>query len=171
VIEAACGTGRHTGWLAEGAAGVVALDFSEGMLARARARVSAPTVRFARHDLRAPWPVEAGAADLVVMMLVLEHIEAVAPVYAEAARALRPGGRLFSCEFHPVRQLLGRTAEYTDPTTGRPARVAAFAHEVSEYVRAGLDAGFRVADLGEWRDDGAPPATPPRLLTLDLVRE
>src|SRR6478735_2778113 len=45
-------TGRHTLWLAEsGARQVTAVDFSEGMLARARAKPGAERVRFVAHDL------------------------------------------------------------------------------------------------------------------------
>src|SRR6266550_7860985 len=54
VIEVGCGTGRNTEWLARPEAGsgsILALDFSEEMLARARARVNNPKVRFVRHDV------------------------------------------------------------------------------------------------------------------------
>src|SRR5882724_9229221 len=66
VIEVGCGTGRNTEWLARpavGAAKIVALDFSERMLARARDRVSDPRVRFVQHDIRNTWPVPDASAD------------------------------------------------------------------------------------------------------------
>jgi SAM-dependent methyltransferase len=62
VLELGCGTGKNTGWLAEHARTVVGLDFSAGMLARARERVRAANVRFARHDVRQRWPVPDAAA-------------------------------------------------------------------------------------------------------------
>ncbi|MEZ5331791.1 MAG: class I SAM-dependent methyltransferase [Thermoanaerobaculia bacterium] len=171
VVEIGCGTGGNTAWLAEGAGSVLGLDLSEGMLERARRRTSAPHVRFRHHDVRAPWPVESAAADLVVSMLVLEHVEGVGPVLAEAARVLRPGGALFLCELHPTRQRLGRQAEFAHPETGETQRIAAFFHDASDYVNAAVDAGLRVRRMEEPGDADAGPIAPPRLLVLVLGKE
>jgi ubiquinone/menaquinone biosynthesis C-methylase UbiE len=170
VLELGCGTGKNTAWLAAHARHVLAMDFSAGMLAEARRRVREPTVRFVQHDVRAAWPVDAGAVDVVVGNLVLEHVRDLAPVYAEAARALRPGGQLFLCELHPYRQLRGGQAHFTDAATGETVRVPAFTHTVSEYVNAGLAAGLALRELGEWLEDDAPAGAPPRLLSVRFAR-
>lgn len=170
VVEVGCGTGRNTAWLAARAAGVVGLDLSDGMLRRARERVGSPAVRLLRHDVRTPWPLADAVADLVVAMLVLEHVERLAPVFREAARVLRPDGALFLCELHPVRQMLGRRAEFTHPETGATERVAAFLHDVSEYVNEAVAAGLELSRLEEPRDPGAGVSSPPRLLALTLRR-
>ncbi len=39
-------------------------------------------------------PLESASVDVALCMFVLHHIEVLAPVFVEAARALRPGGRL-----------------------------------------------------------------------------
>ena len=171
VIEAGCGTGRNTEWLARpttGAAEIVALDFSGKMLTRARERVSDPRVRFVQHDIRARWPIADVSADLVIAMLILEHVEMVEPVFAEAARALRSDGELFVCELHPMRQLLGGQAQFTNAKTGEHQRVPAFLHDVSDYVNAGLASGFELVSLGEWRDLEETRTNPPRLVSLRL---
>src|SRR5215208_1175298 len=105
VIEVGCGTGRNTQWLAERARSVTALDFSEGMLRQAKARVRPPLARFLHHDIRSAWPLADSSADLVIVMLVPEHIENLGPVFAEAVRTLRSGGEMFLCELHPMRQM------------------------------------------------------------------
>ncbi len=169
-VEIGCGTGYNTVWLAERAASVVALDFSEGMLRQAEARVHSPNVRFVQHDIRSRWPLADAAADLLVAMLVLEHIEHIEAVFAEAARTLRVGGEFFLCELHPARQMSGRQAEFTDTETGEHVRVPAFLHDVSEYVNAALRSGFELLHLGEWRDPGALPGALPRLLSVHLRR-
>lgn len=168
VIEAGCGTGRNTEWLAHSNAGVaeiVALDFSEEMLKRACGRVRDPRVRFVQHDVRTPWPIEAASADLVIAMLILEHVETVEPVFAEATRALRPHGELFICELHPTRQILGGQAQFANTNTNELQRVPAFLHDVSDYVNAGLTLGLELVRMGEWRDIDAPRSVP-RLLSL-----
>ncbi|MDQ2920697.1 MAG: class I SAM-dependent methyltransferase [Acidobacteriota bacterium] len=169
VIEVGCGTGRNTEWLARpdaGAAGIVALDFSEEMLTRAKNRVGDPRVRFVQHDVRTRWPIADASADLVIAMLILEHVEMLEPFFAETARALRPGGELFICELHPMRQLLGGQAQFTNAKTGEHHRVPAFLHDVSDYVNGGLAVRFELVRLGEWRDLESPPSSFPRLLSL-----
>lgn len=170
VLEIGCGTGKNSAWLASQALEVIALDFSAGMLAVARELVSASHVRFVEHDIRAPWPLDDAAVDLVVGNLVLEHVQHLAPVYAEAARVLRSGGQLFLCELHPQRQLLGGQAHFTDPATSETIAVPAFRHTASEYVNAGLAAGFVLRNLGEWLEPDAPSNAPPRLISLLFER-
>jgi ubiquinone/menaquinone biosynthesis C-methylase UbiE len=170
VVEIGCGTGRNTLWLGERAENVLALDISDGMLRQAKARAESPRVQFLQHDIRFAWPREGESADVVIAMLVLEHVERLQPIFDEAARVLRRGGDLFVCELHPIRQMLGRQAEFTNPLTGERERVTAFLHDVSEYVNGGLRAGFTLVRLGEWRDPSAGPADPPRLLSVHFRR-
>lgn len=171
VIEIGCGTGRNTQWLIEHGAQVVALDFSPGMLRLAKERVNSPPTRFVQHDINRAWPTADASADLVIAMLVLEHIKELQPVFAEAARTLRRGGELFICELHPFRQMSGRQAEFTDPQTGEVERVAACLHDVSEYVNTGLGLRLELLHLGEWRDSGTSPNDLPRLLSIHFRKE
>lgn len=168
VVEIGCGTGWNTQWLAEKAASVVALDFSAGMLQEARARVHSAKVRFVQQDIRSTWPLSDAGADVVVIMLVLEHIENVEPIFNEAARALRPGGEFFLCELHPARQMSGRQAEFTDTDTGEHVRVPAYLHDISDFINAGLEAGFELVHLGELRGTNALPYELPRVLTVHM---
>lgn len=169
VVEIGCGTGRNTEWLVRleaGSSNISALDFSEEMLARARARVSDRRVQFIQHDVRTRWPFADATADVVIAMLILEHVEHLEPFFAEATRTLTTGGELFICELHPMRQYLGGQAQFTSNKTGEHMRVAAFLHDVSDYVNAGLSAGLNLIHLGEWRDEGALVDDLPRVLSL-----
>lgn len=164
VLELGAGTGKNTVWLAERARQVVALDFSQGMLERARARLgSARNVRFVELDLRAPWSMPEGSFDRVVGNLVLEHIAELAPIFAQAARVLRPGGTLYLCELHPFRQRTRAQAQFG--AVGGRERVTAFLHDVSDYVAAGLGAGLSLRALEEWWDGPADRSGLPRLLS------
>jgi ubiquinone/menaquinone biosynthesis C-methylase UbiE len=166
VVEVGCGTGRNTTWLAERAAEIVGLDFSEEMLAQARSRVNNPRVRFIQHDARMTWPLADSAADVVIAMLILEHVEKLEPVFAEAARVLNTGGQFFLCELHPMRQLTGGQAQFSNTKTGERQLISAFLHDVSDYVNAGLSSGFELGHMGEWRDAEPEASSQPRLLSL-----
>ena len=172
IVELGAGTGKNTVWLAERARSVVAVDLSSGMLERARDRVRAAHVRFLEHDIRRSWPLPTASADVVIANLVLEHVERLDPVIAETRRVLRPHGLLFLCELHPFRQLRGVQARFTHPDTGEEVRVPAWVHDVSEYVNAGIAAGFTLRHLGEWRDvPDAARTDAPRLLSLLMARD
>ena len=67
-----CGTGRHALAMAEAGARVIAVDFSGGMLSKARAKPHATTVHFVRHDVATGLPFLARAFDCVTCCLVLE---------------------------------------------------------------------------------------------------
>lgn len=165
VLELGSGTGKNTAFLAQHARHVTAVDFAEGMIARAHQRIVTNNVQFLKHDVRDTWPVPSASADIVVANLILEHVHDLAPVFFEAARVLRPNGQFYFCELHPYRQLLGGQANFVDPDTGAPVLVTAHVHTVSEYVMGGIEAGFTLKSLGEWTEDEAPPNTPPRLIS------
>ena len=171
IVEIGCGTGRNTEWLAMQAASITALDFSAEMLRRAQARVGNPRVRFRQHDVRTSWPLADESVDMIMAMLVLEHVEDLATVFAEAARTLRPEGELFVCELHPMRQLMGGQAQFSNTQTGERELVTAFLHNVSDYVNGGLSAGFELKRLDEWRDQNAAADTIPRLLSLQFTKK
>ena len=164
ILELGCGTGKNTGLLADIGRQVIALDFSDGMLALARTKVRAPHVDFLQADLLLPWPEATAGCDLVVCNLVLEHIEHLAPVLAQAAQALVAGGMLLLCELHPHRQYQGTQARFTD-TNGQQVLVPAYLHHVSDYFAAALAAGLIVSRLDEWWH-GEDQGLPPRLLSL-----
>lgn len=165
ILELGSGTGKNTAFLAQHARHVVAMDFAEGMIARAHQRIVTNNVQFLKHDVRDTWPVGSASVDLVVANLILEHVHDLAPVFFEGARALRPNGQFFLCELHPYRQLAGSQANFVDPATGEAVKVAAHVHTVSEYVMSGIEAGFSLKSLAEWTEDDAEPNSPPRLIS------
>lgn len=163
IVELGCGTGKNTGLYASLAAHVRALDFSEGMLAQARAKGFGAHVSFEQADLQQPWPVASASVDLAVANLVLEHIADLTFVFGEAARVLHPGGRMFLCELHPFKQYSGSKARF-EHDAGR-VEPSAFVHHVGEFWNAATMAGLRLVDLREWWHD-EDQGTPPRLLSL-----
>lgn len=166
VLEIGCGTGLNTIWLADRAQCVVAMDIAEGMLREARRRLGQRNVYFLQADLTKPWPLDR-VFDVIIANLVLEHVQDLAHVFAEAYHVLRPGGLLYISELHPYKQLQGSQARYRDPETGAAVLVPAFRHSLSEYINAGIEAGFTLRRIGEWQNE---MDEAPRLMTLLFER-
>ena len=74
VLDAGTGTGRHAIRLAARGARVTAIDFSDGMLAKARAKAGADRVRFETHDVTRRLPYADASFDRLLSALVLEHV-------------------------------------------------------------------------------------------------
>jgi malonyl-CoA O-methyltransferase len=169
LLEIGCGTGLNTGYLAEHCRSVVALDFSVGMLNRARANVSASNVRFIESDIRRRWSADDAAFDLIVSALVLEHIENLPHIFSEAARVLRPGGEFLIFELHPFRQLQGSQAQFKRTDADEVVLIPAYLHSISDFVNTSLECGFHLLRIDEWLDAKDQVKTGiPRLLSLRL---
>jgi 2-polyprenyl-3-methyl-5-hydroxy-6-metoxy-1,4-benzoquinol methylase len=162
VADIGCGTGRHALAMAAAGATVIGLDFSEGMLARARAKPGAAAIRFVRHDLVSGLPFTARSVDRVTCCLVLEHVADLDAAFTEMARICRIGGFVLISDLHPAMRLLGIQANFTDPTTGRETRVGGAPHQLSDYVTAAIRAGLDIEHMSEHLVDDELAARSPR---------
>ena len=101
VGDLGCGTGQVTAALAPFVKRVIAVDRSSDMLDAARRRVrDLPNVDVRRGELEA-LPIVDDALDATTLLLVLHHLPDPAEALAEAARVLRPGGRLLISDMLP----------------------------------------------------------------------
>ncbi len=101
LLDLGAGTGRMLELLAPLAQRAVGVDLSPAMLNLARARIQERRLRnvsLRQGDIYAP-PVERAAFDLVVIHQVLHFLDDPGRALAEAARTLRPGGRLLVVDF------------------------------------------------------------------------
>lgn len=112
VGDLGCGTGALLLALAQSVGHVIGVDASDEMLAAARTRTAGlDNVELRRGSLEA-LPIEDATLDATTMMLVLHHLPAPGAAIAEAARVLKPGGRLLlvdmsSHEREEYRQQMG----------------------------------------------------------------
>lgn len=163
ILEVGCGTGKNTVFLAKIASVLYAVDFSQGMIDKAKEKVLAENVRFSLMNINQRWDFEPGSFDLVTCSLVLEHIENLSFIFSEAARVLQPNGYLFINELHPFRQYDGKKARFTRHET--TIEVDAFVHHVSDFFRAATEAGLTLTKLNEyWHETDEKKL--PRILSL-----
>ena len=94
-LEVGCGTGALSAAILERAApaSLVALDASEGFVAKARADLADARADFRVGDAQA-LPLQNASRDVVVSALVMNFIPDRAKALAEMKRVLRPGGTL-----------------------------------------------------------------------------
>ncbi len=106
VVDLACGTGDLSELAAKRGARVVGVDFAREMLRGASARrVGAALVQGDALAL----PFASGGASALTCGFALRNFVSLAPVFAECARVLRPGGRLAILEVDRPRSWLVRT--------------------------------------------------------------
>ncbi|MGB0929569.1 MAG: class I SAM-dependent methyltransferase [Chitinophagales bacterium] len=163
VVELGCGTGKNTEWLVEKAESIIALDFSEGMLAKARAKIASPKVVFRQADITQNWNIPKDSTDLICCNLILEHIEDLVIVFRQTYTALKKGGRFFVCELHPFKQYLGGKARFE--TEKGVEVLETYTHHISDFTDVAAKCGFRLVELKEWFDEGGNREVP-RLLSL-----
>lgn len=163
VLEIGCGTGKNTEWLVTRSQKVTAVDLSDEMLYKARKKISSPTVQFQQADITKEWAFGKEVYDLVSFSLVLEHIEDLDPVLAEASASLKSGGYVYIGELHPFKQYSGSKARF-DTEEGRHI-VECFNHHISDFIKAGKTHGLMLLDVNEYFDNDDRTAIP-RILTL-----
>jgi ArsR family transcriptional regulator len=148
VADFGCGTGTLSVSIARWARRVWAIDQSPGALAQAKeraAREGRTNIHFLREDLHR-LSLPGGERDLVVISQSLHHMESPTAVLTEAARQLKPGGKLVVLELMPHEERwvlerlghrhLGFTPEFLE-TALKEAGFQAITREAPEREGAG----------------------------------
>ena len=149
LLDVGTGTGLHAIALAARGAHVTAVDFSDEMLAKARAKPGAERVRWIAHDVLTPLPFAAASFDRVLSGLVIEHIPvaALAGFFAELGRVARPGGRIVVTAMHPAMFVKGVSANFHDESG--EVRPRSYVATLSDYVMGATSAGLGITGLVE----------------------
>ena len=104
VLEIACGNGEFARRMVELGGQVLAVDFSEAMLERARAHGGEVEYRYAdAMDEEALLALgDPASFDAVVINMSIMDMESIEPMAAASSRLLKPGGRFVFSTLHPA---------------------------------------------------------------------
>jgi len=158
VLDAACGTGRHTAWIAGKGCRTIGLDFTDAMLRRAVA--AAPCAGFVQGDLRA-LPLASDSVDAAICSLALCHLPELTPPLRELARVLRPTGRLFVSDPHGRAAYAGGQGFFGEGGIARPRFIRNYYRQASEWIEAFAECGFLIESCHEPCMDAASAAAHP----------
>ena len=147
MLDIGTGTGGLLETLAPRVSMALGIDASRAMLALARARLARPGLAHCsvRQADMYRLPLGDGGFDLVVLQMVLHYAEDPEGVLAEAARVLRPGGRLVIVDLaphgdpEPLRRLAHRWPGFADGRMLALLAGAGLSIHVALTVRGPLD--------------------------------
>src|SRR5260370_21437981 len=94
-------------------------------------------------------PLQSGVLDGAVCSLVLEHVEDLTSMLQQLRRICKLNGFVLISDIHPTLASAGAAAHFEDPSTGQKVFPRGYRHEISDYLRAANDAGFRIGTLTE----------------------
>jgi SAM-dependent methyltransferase len=158
-LDLACGTGRIGRWLrTQGVARIDGVDLTPAMLAQAQAKEVYDRLLLA--DLRATG-LPAASYDLIVQVLADEHLPELLPLYREAARLGRPGGRFVIVGYHPHFLMQGIPTHF-DRAGGEPVAIESYVHLLSDHVKAAHASGWALLEMDEGVVDDAWLAKKPK---------
>lgn len=146
VLDLACGTGRVGAWIRTRSPAVIdGVDLTPAMLQVAQSKGIYRILQVA--DV-ANTGLPAATYDVCTQSLADEHLSELAPLYREAARVAKPGGRFVLVGYHP-QFLMGGIPTHFDRTPGEPVTIRSYVHLLSDHVKAALASGWSLAEMDE----------------------
>jgi demethylmenaquinone methyltransferase/2-methoxy-6-polyprenyl-1,4-benzoquinol methylase len=144
ILDLAAGTGTSSVALTHTGARVVAVDFSEGMIAEGRRRHN--TIEFVQANIE-KLPFGDDEFDAVTISFGLRNVNDPKLALAEMYRVLKPGGRLVICEFSKPPRALLRLGYSAYLKYVMPALAAATSSNSEAY-------SYLEESIREWPDQG-----------------
>ncbi|MGQ0570535.1 MAG: class I SAM-dependent methyltransferase [Armatimonadota bacterium] len=148
VLDVACGNGQFARRMAELGTRLVAFDFSERFIERAKARTTVHAERIQYIVLDATdraglLALGTGRFDAAVCTMALMDMVTIEPLISALSEMLNPGGRFVFSVLHPCFNSTGTRMvveeEYQDT-----ALLPAFSVKVTEYIRASARRGVGI---------------------------
>lgn len=173
VLDIACGQGFFSRAFAEAGGRVVGVDIASELVKKARERSTSEVVFHVAPAHRMDM-IRSGEFDTAVSVLAVQNIEDMEGVFAEARRALAPGGRLVLVLNHPAFRVLkksawgwddvmkiqyrridaylsrAKTAVIMNPGKTKSEETYSYHRSLQDFFKALSKNGFMVSRLEEW---------------------
>lgn len=151
IFDCGCGTGRLAVWLRHQfpEAAVTGVDFSQGMLEKARAKGAGQNISWHNADLNRPSPFAAGQFDLIVLSLVIEHIKSLENYFSGIRLAAAPCADIYVSGLHPAMHLMGISARFKNKENTAHIMPESSCHSLSDIFNAAVEAGLKVTRIEE----------------------
>lgn len=158
--------------------GYLGIDLSKSLIKAANERSKGKTRKFLEADVSKPLSLEPAQFSHATIILALQNIENAQGVLSNAARLLKPGGRLFIVLNHPYFRIprqsswgideekqiqYRRVDRYLSPLKipiqthpgdkASKAQTWSFHHSLSDYSKFLKEAGFAIEAIEEWCSD------------------
>jgi 2-polyprenyl-3-methyl-5-hydroxy-6-metoxy-1,4-benzoquinol methylase len=203
VLDLACGQGVLCRQLAAHGAKVTGIDAAPALLEAARRREKeAPAgVQYVEADVTKlsplPSPLSPSSFDAVTMILSIQNVTPLSPIWQACHAALVPGGRLVIAMMHPCFRVLRKSGWHWDEATavqtrtvtdyltsskaeiqmkpgeasvgGAGVTTTSFHRPLQAYVNTLSNAGLLIDHMSEWPSHRKPPAGI-RFAALDKAR-
>ncbi len=168
ILEVGCGTGKNTVFFASISNQLTAMDFSDGMITKAKEKVKSENVSFKIRDITKEWNLEEKKFDLITFNLILEHIENLTFIFEQSHKYLSSKGLVFINELHPFRQYDGKKAVYEE--NDKTKEIDAFIHNISDFINSANKSGLKLLKLDEyWHAQDQNKL--PRILSLKFIKD
>lgn len=172
VLDVACGQGQFAGVAARAGAEVTGIDAAPALITLAKQHT--PKAKFFVGDAKRISAVARGPFTKASIILALQNIDEIEPVFAELAKVMAPGGRVTFVLTHPCFRIQrqsgwgwdeARKSQYrrvdsylseqkipivAHPGKERSAVTWTFHRPLQTYVAAFARAGFALDGLEEW---------------------
>lgn len=153
VLEFGCGTGENLLALGgRGASMLWGVDISEGMLSRARGKLKPFNSHLFHIETDELSFGTARKFDLVLAILVLEHVEDIDRFFQLAARGVSNDGMVYVSELHPVQSANGIKANFRD-SDGAEISTQSYHRDEEEFIASAHRAGLKSVSVQTWIPD------------------
>lgn len=153
IYEFGCGTGVNLHALNQrGASGLCGGDISDGMLLQARSRLKGLGIDLYHLDDAHLTFGTSETFDLILAVLVLEHIEAMDAFFRRAAKHLSVGGVVYVSELHPDQSSKGKKAHFQS-SEGIGISTDSYHRTEGEFIRSAERAGLKLLSSRSWSPD------------------